>query len=346
MKKLFVILLLFPLFLIAKEKNIVDISDTNVKKNYCAVELNSQGVLYVSAYDYDGGGVYKSSLLKSNNHFETIYDNKEVFLFSLKILDFNSSTTSDDIILAGGYLSKCLCGVLLRRDNVSGQWREIYFDDIDNPFVSNIFSISTNTNNRRNSFSRIFLGCTNGIIYYSDDNAISFKKANITAGNSLIKKISFVNKSTGYAIIGKDRFLINQLYKTSDSGRTWKKVIDFSNDYIAINDISVSGDTVLLVGSQLTKGILLFSINAGKTFVNIKYMNSIEYPRALISGSLSDKSIYAVDEAGAVFKNETDIYISQKVAEGIKSEKFMNAYFNKKIILIYGFDGKIYKFDK
>jgi hypothetical protein len=340
------VLLLFPISIFLKAGDITDVSDSSIKKNYFGIELSIGHTFFVPAWGYGGCGIYQSSSLQPDSHYNAIYENKDIFLFSLKILDFNENTSDDDMILAGGYFSRCQCGVLLRRDNANGQWQEMFFDDIDNPFVSNIFSIATNAGEVGNDFTRVFLGCANGVIYYSEDDAISLIKANINAGNNVIKNIAFVDNRNGYAIAGKELDNVNQLFVTTDSGGSWRLLKDFAGDYIAINNISVSGDTVLLFGSQLTKGIILISQDAGAAFEYIKFENSTKFPRSLISGGLIENRVLAVDEEGNIYASGSNIFECHKLANGSKTAKFTDACFRDGLILISGYKGKIFKYEE
>jgi len=346
MKTLLVILFFIPVLLLAKEGSLVDISDTSIKKNFFDIELNTQQTFFVSAWNYNGGAVYKSSSIQPESTYDVLYESKDNYLFSIKILDYDDARVDDDIILAGGYFSKCLCGVLLRHDNKSGQWQEIYFDDIDNPFVSNIFSISTNTVPGKIDFTRVFLACAEGVIYYSDKYAKSFKKADIQAGKNVVKEIAFANNKNGYAIVGPEQNLINQLFVTADSGISWQLLKDFSNEYISFNDIKIAGDTILLFGSKLTKGMILVSLDAGNTFEYAYIDNDKYFPHALVSSVRDGNNIYAIDENGTIFTNTTNYFDWDIVLESQSGEHFVDACLRNNLFLFCGYEGKIYKFNK
>jgi len=343
MNKILFLILFIPVMLQAEQAVRIDISDTNITKNLYDIAIDADGNFFLAAFDYNGGGIYKSNINSSDAPYDMLLQADDLFLFSTAILNFNTERTEDDIWLAAGYFKNCQCGVLLKKDSKSAVWNEVFFDELDNPFTANIFSIATNTNKEDGtSFNRVFLACANGIIYYSDDTAKTFLKAKINADNYVIKKIAFVDNQTGYAIAGKDRYLSDKLYKTSDSGSTWTLIKDFSTDLISVNDISASNDTIVLCGSKLSKGMMMFSIDAGENFQFIKYQNKDTFPIPFIFVTLKEESRFAVDENGVVYKNEGNLKEWTLYSANSSLGKFTGAKVINGNLIFYGYNGKVY----
>ena len=320
----------------------IDISDSSLKKNYFDIASGSNGDFYLAGLDYNGGGIYAGNINSTNSTFKVLFDSEDIFLFSAKILKFESN--SDDILLAGGYFKNCQCGVLLRENKKTSNWDKIFFDDLDNPFTSSIFSISVNnTNPDGTGFNRVFLACGNGIIYYSDDTAHTFKKADINADNEIIMKIAFVDNLTGYAIAGSDMNLTNKIYKTTDGGLKWTLLKDFSNKYIAIHYIFVRQDTVLISGSELTHGMMMLSFDAGETFEPVKYNSNHIFPTSLISIVSMNNKTFAVDENGVMYISEGTLR-NWSLFSGIASlGKFTSAKVISGKIISAGYYGKVFR---
>ena len=344
MKFILMFLMLIPAWSLIGQVERIDISDTSVKNNYFGMAVNSEGDYFLAGVDYDGGGIYSNNINSSNSNFNILFDSKDIFVFSVNILNFTSETNSDDILLAGGYFKNCQCGVLLRQNKRTGEWDKVFFDDIDNPFTANIFSIATNSpNSDGTEFSRVFLACANSIIYYSDDTARTFKKSNIKADNDVIRKITFVNKSTGFALAGKDMNLMSKIFKTVDGGQNWALFKDFTTEYIAINDSWINQDTILIAGSKLTDGMIMLSTDAGETFDFIKYNNKPVFPASIISIVQQGKRIYAVDENGVIYASDETLRNWTVYSNSSPLGKFTNAKSISGKIIFSGYSGKVFR---
>ncbi len=347
MKTFFIFLLLIPFLLLAQEREKIDISDTSIAKNYRGIAVNSASSLFLAGWDYDGGGIYEYDFQKNNEQYFRLFESKDIHFFTIKNLNYTTGVIDYDILLAGGFYKKCLCGVLLKRDNQSGQWSQIYFDDAENPFAGNIFDITINSVNKYGKkFARIFIACANGAIFYSEDNASTFQKAKINAGNGVIRKLVFTDKFLGYAIAGDEQFYLNKLYKTEDGGLNWDLVQDFTKDNILINNLLNLGDTLLLCGSQFSKGVILLSKDAGTTFEFVKYNNGYLFPKALVSLNSDDNNIYAVDENGVVYRSKREALNFERLTAQSQIGVFYESAGNSNFLFYCGNKGKVIKIIK
>jgi len=133
----------------------------------------------------------------------------------------------------------------------------------------------------------LFIGCYSGI-FISTDNGDSWLSRKQWKKISTIKKIIIDNE--GAVFVASD-----QLYKTTDEGKTWEflsKAVPYQIYCLAIKD------SLIIAGT--TQG-MYYSIDYGKNWINMKCFNSISIYDVLI---LSRDKIYATSQYGVLSIND------------------------------------------
>jgi hypothetical protein len=359
----------------------INTSDTSVKKNFMDIDTYTDTNQWdhkwiLTGWDYSGGGIYEFNqdyLNFGNKNLTRLYEDKNKYLYSLKVLRKAGESADEKVILCGGYYSKCLCAALLRKTTQNDYWEEILFDETTYPFISNIYCIETNVPNSQDmsDYSRVFLGCSNGSIFYSDNKGLTFKKSIIYADNESIKRIQFYNENTGLALSGNNDFENTKLYKTTDGGIYWYLLRDFQNENIVLYDLHITThinswrdikNITLLSGSRYKQGIVKASIDYGETFVDKEIIlynsDSTQLPSPIVSVSVfpeslnSEENFIAMDDSGIIGYSQGEysspLYFPYNSYENFgigKMSKVINHPKAKPSPMIgIGYNGLIYQF--
>jgi len=78
--------------------------------------------------------------------------------------------------------------------------------------------------------------------------------------------MSFADEKNGYAACGADFRTTNQIYRTTDGGRRWKRVHELPEGTALTGLHAVDADTVLACAHRQGQGIALRSTDGGATF--------------------------------------------------------------------------------
>lgn len=297
----------------------------------------------VAGWEYGLSKIYfiNNQLSSQNNPLE-LFSSQDRMVNVVSTIPVQDGT--NEILLAGGFYSKCLCGVLLKKTDNQTQFTEIIFDDTDNPFVSNIFCITDNIVDNNNSNElRIFLGCSEGKIFFSEDFGETFKLSNVDSDNLVFKVIKFVDNRKGYALAGENQNKLNMLFKTEDYGNSWTLVYDFTSMNVLFNDLYCKSESsVWLFGSSGSDGVV-YSITDNQQIVVLQY-----FPKPLIGGIANALKAYyrAVDINGRLYVLDEFGKLKNSTSEYSDSDRMNFTFANEKenSMLVCGNDGRILKY--
>jgi len=289
-----------------------------------------------------------SKIYFMDNKLDT--QNKPLELFSSqdKMLNVIYTTSelknNNEIVLAGGYFSKCLCGVLLRKADNQTPFTEIFFDDYNYPFVSNLFCITGNkVDNNNPQEYRIFLGCSEGRIFFSQDFGETFTLANTDVANVVFKVIKFFDNRFGYALAGEIQNKLNLLYKTTDNGDTWKLAYDFSSMNVLFNDFDFASESsIWLFGSIGSEGVV-YSFAENQQIEELQF-----FPKPLIGGIANSEKDYfrAVDISGRLYMLDEFGQLKYSGTDYSNQDRMNYMFVNEteNSLLVCGNNGRIFKY--
>lgn len=182
-------------------------------------------------------------------------------------------------------------------NTVFHEYVKVQFINRNTGWILNGARVAKTTNSGQNWFSiydtTSYSGIFNDMHFFDENNAIvssgSFLLRTSNGGNSWyrqyvdfqdrsIKKIKFMNNSTGWLVVNASFSLPSAVYKTTNSGQNWIPIFNTDNDISDLHFLDNNKGWIISQEWNITSfGVLNYTSNGGETWSRL-IPNSSYYP--------------------------------------------------------------------